>query len=188
MAGGATRCSASDSFLLAVVAIAMGYGIINDIITCRISWEYFLFGKGLSEKLGSTLPPDMRALSWEAGKIGLKASWTAGLIIGVALLMANNPSRRSERLPYRRLLSEVPIIFLACVACAIALGLAGYVGGLTRFSTDFQEMTRNHEFRPERFIAVFGIHLGAYAGGVIGTIVAVIRIRLARRAKGLNSA
>src|SRR4051812_7221483 len=57
------------AFLLAVVAIAMAYGVINDQVTSRISWEYFFYGKGLAEVLGPATPPDDARLSWEAAKV-----------------------------------------------------------------------------------------------------------------------
>ena len=42
-------------------------------------------------------------------------------------------------------------------------------------------MVRRNEFRPFRFMAVYGIHLGGYIGGAIGAVMAVISIRFARR-------
>src|SRR5437588_3921799 len=63
------------SFLLATIAVAMIYGVINDLITSRISWEYFYYGKELAGVLGPLIPPEPAKLSWEAGKVGLKATW-----------------------------------------------------------------------------------------------------------------
>lgn len=78
-------------FLVAGVALACGYGIINDQITSRISWEYFYYGKGLADVLGSRIPPDSKAMALAVVKVGIEATWTAGLIVSVALLIANNP-------------------------------------------------------------------------------------------------
>jgi len=55
-------------FLVAGVVLACGYGIINDQITSRISWEYFYYGKGLDEVLGPRIPPDSKALAWGSNK------------------------------------------------------------------------------------------------------------------------
>src|SRR5437763_16864125 len=74
------------AILLVAVLAAMAYGVINDLLTSRLSWEYFYYGKGLDSVLGPRTPPDPHRLAWEAGKVGLKATWTAGLVIGVAIL------------------------------------------------------------------------------------------------------
>jgi hypothetical protein len=34
-------------------------------------------------------------------------------------------------------------------------------------------MVQHDEFRPYRFMAVFGVHLGGYLGGLIGMMLAV---------------
>jgi hypothetical protein len=168
------------TFLVACVAVALVYGVINDQVTSRISWEYYAFGKGLAPVLGN-LPPDPRRLSWEAAKVGLKATWTVGLLIGVACLLANNPKRDLPQLPLPRLFGRVPMVLACAVACAAALGVAGWRGYLSAWSDDFRQMVRHDEFRPYRFMAVYGIHLGGYVGGAIGTVIAVISVRRARR-------
>jgi hypothetical protein len=164
-------------FLIAAVVVAMLYGAVNDSITSKISWEYFYYGKDLMQSLGPNTPPDPAALAWSAAAVGIKATWSAGLIVGVAMLMANNPKPGLPQLSYPRLLRLMPIIFLCCLACAMALGIGGYRGWLIGMSSDFGDMVRRDEFRPYRFMAVFGIHLGGYIGGLIGTVWAVICIR-----------
>ncbi len=43
-------------------------------------------------------------------------------------------------------------------------------------------LSANHWLAPYRFMATFGVHLGAYFGGLIGIITAVVRVvRLRRR-------
>ena len=51
-------------FLLASVLIALLYGVINDQLTSRLSWEYFYYGKDLAAILGPRTPPDPARLSW----------------------------------------------------------------------------------------------------------------------------
>ena len=169
-------------FLFIAVCIALIYGVINVQFTSRISWEYFYYGKGLSAILGDHTPPDSAQLSWEAAKIGLKATWTVGLLVGVAMLMANNPKLGLPQLTYPALLRQTSIIFLITFACAALLGMVGCKGGLTRMSDDFRQMVLRNEDRPYRFMAVYGIHLGGYVGGTLGTIWAVISVRLGRKA------
>ena len=168
------------SFLLACVAAALLYGIVNDQITTTISWEYFAYGKGVAEALPDA-PPNSPAFRWEAAKIGMKATWSAGLLIGVALLIANNPRRDRPQLSYRRLVCRLLVIFAIAAITAAALGLAGYFGLLARFSEDFRIMLEQDQWRPRRFMAVFGIHLGGYLGGLVGTAAAIARILRARR-------
>jgi hypothetical protein len=168
-------------FLLITVAAAMMYGILNDQITSRISWEYFYYGKKLADVLPAEPMPHPR-LYWEAVKIGAQATWTAGLIIGVVLLFANNPTKRWPQLSQAQLLRMLLVIFAITIACAALLGLAGYTGKLAIVSEDFAQMIRKNEMRPHRFLAVFGIHLGGYAGGLIGLLVTIPWILIKRRA------
>jgi len=154
--------------LLAAVAAALGYGVINDELTSRISWEYFYYGKELSRSLGPATPPDLHAMHWEAAKVGMKATWTAGLIFGVMLLLSNNPRRGRPQLRYRALLAWLPRILLTAAGCGAVFGVIGYFGGLTRFSEDFPLMVHDDLWRPRRFMCVYGIHLGGYIGGFAG--------------------
>jgi hypothetical protein len=169
------------AFLLAVTAVTLAYGAINDQLTSTLSWEYFYYGKGLSETLGDRTPPDPLALHLQAALVGLKATWSAGLLVGVALLLANNPRPSLPQLPYPRLLAKLPLIFAITVITACLFATAGYAGLFTHFSHDFHEMLRRDEFRPRRFMLVFGLHLGGYAGALLGTAAAVLQVRRERR-------
>jgi len=169
------------SLLLIAVAAALLYGAINDQLTVTISPEYFLYGKELSHVIGDN--PPMSQLRWEAAKIGLKATWTAGLIFGVVLLLANNPFRSLPRLRNRQLVMYLPMILLTAAACGVVGGLLGYYGYLTRLDSDFADMVAANIFRPRRFMCTWGVHLGGYVGGLAGTIAAVAGIVFQRRAK-----
>lgn len=168
-------------FLVAGVVLACGYGIVNDEITSRISWEYFYYGKGLDDMLGSRIPPDSKALAWAVIKVGIEATWTAGLIVSVALLIANNPRPNRPRLPYRRLLSQFGFVALIAVCCSVVLGVVGYLGGLIWISSDFRWLLHENLMRPSHFMCVFGIHLGAYLGGSLGVILSVRNVMVKRR-------
>jgi len=171
------------AFLLIAVVAAIAYGAINDQITSAISWEYFYYAKDLYKILGPTTPPDMRALHWQAAIVGAKATWTAGLIIGVALLLANNPMRDRPRLRNRQLLIYIPLIFLICVAFGVCFGFFGREGWLNFLSADFQDMARADIFRPRRFMTTWGVHLGGYVGGGVGTALAIRKIFSDRSAR-----
>ena len=169
-------------FLLFVVAVAILYAILNDQVTCSISWEYFYYhDPSMSEAIGPLnygQSPSPAAVHLAAIRLAAKDAWTAGLIIGVAMLFANNPSKRFPQLPYRRL-GRLAMLPLGCaILLSIVLGLAGWVGLLATF---FEEFIRYDVFRPQRYITVFAAHLGLYAGGLIGTIWAVIAVRVRRQ-------
>ncbi len=123
-------------FLLACVAAALLYGIVNDQITTTISWEYFAYGKGVAEILPAATS-NTAAFRWEVAKIGMKATWSAGLIVGVALLLANNPRRDWPRLTYRQLARYVPLVFGMTALTAIVLGIAGHCGAFLPISRRF---------------------------------------------------
>lgn len=168
-------------FLAVVSVAAMAYGAVNDRIGCSISWEYFYYGKGLDRELGPRVPPDSVALQWEACKIGLKASWSAGLIVGVVLLVANNPRRGRPQVPYKQLLVLLPLVLLATATGAALGGCAGARGWLAWTSHDLQMLSREDLFRPHRFMCVYGINLGSYVGGLLGTAWAALWIIRRRR-------
>ena len=143
-------------FLVGGTACAIVYGVVNDQVTASVAWEYFYYGKGLEGVLGAHTPPDSLALHWEAAKVGLKSSWSAGLLIGVALLLANNPRGTLPRLSYWRLMGHVPGVLAIAAGVSVMLALAGYMGWLTWVSSDFRALVRDDLFRPYRFMAVFG--------------------------------
>jgi len=168
-------------FLATCTAVAIAYGILNDQITSRISWEYFYYGKDLYPILGPQTPPDPIGLSIQALKIGIEATWSVGLIIGAAMLIANNPSRRGPQLPYRRLIARLPKILLITLLGATVFGFAGSQFYLNDISPDFKNITATNLWRPHRFMTVYGIHLGGYIGGALAVIFSFTSIHHERR-------
>ena len=168
-------------FLVVAVGLAMAYGFVNDFVASGISWEYFYYGKGLDGMLGPQVPPDSGALRWAACGVGLRATWSAGLIAGVAVLVANNPRRDRRQLAYRQLLILLPAIFAGAAVVAGIGAWCGANGCLAWTKTDIAAIVREDLFRPRRFMCVYGMNLGGYVGGLMGTVAAVIRIRRMRR-------
>jgi glucan phosphoethanolaminetransferase (alkaline phosphatase superfamily) len=171
------------SFLVICVLLALVYGLINDALTSSISWEYFYYGKDLAAQLGPQVPPDPMKLHLAAAVIGMKATWSAGLVIGVALLLANNPSRRLPRLRNRSLLRWLLLVLLLTLLFAAAGAIAGHFALPALWNSDFAAMFHRNEMRPRRFMTAYGIHLGSYIGGLLGMLAAAWRIRLQRRPK-----
>jgi hypothetical protein len=171
-------------FLLCAAGMALAYGLINDQITASISWEYFYYGKGLDAVLGPAIPPHARPFRLEVAKIALKSAWSAGLILGVALLIANNPRQDRPQLPYRTLMKLMLKLLIWPVSMAAVLGLLGYLGLFAAFSADLRDLVRQDLFRPARFMMVVGIHLGAYAGALVAMGAGILTVRKRRRAMG----
>ncbi len=163
-------------FLVLCVVVAMLYGVANDEVTSRISWEYFYYGKELAPIIGPRTPPNPAALDWQAARIGAAATWWAGLVIGVAILMANNPGHLHPQLPYMRLVARLPAIIGITALSAAILGLAGNRYWLNGASNFFQELAATNLWRPRHFMTVYGIHLGGYVGGAIATVFGVVGI------------
>jgi hypothetical protein len=170
-------------FLLICVAAAMVYGMLNDQITSDISWEYFYYGKELDKVLGPDIPPDRAAMRWQAAKIGAMATWSVGLILGVAILIANNPRRDRPQLAFRQLLKLLVPVIVITFAFAAIFGMLGWCGLLNWMGEDFRDLWRANVWRPRHFSATYGVHLGGYVGGSIGGIFAVARVITLRSAK-----
>lgn len=164
-------------FLLAAVAAAVMYGVVNDQITVTISWEYFFYGKELMNDLGPAVPPDEWGLRVGATVVGAKATWTVGLLGGAALLLANNPRPGRPCLGYGVLFR---LLGWTIVAAAGMGGLGGLLGYLGAFDGLFEHLLGPGLWRPERFMAAWGVHLGGYVGGV-GAVIAAVAAVVRRR-------
>lgn len=167
--------------LLSAVGVALVYGVVNDQITCRISWEYFFYGKGLFATLGTGDLSESQ-LQWEALKIGLKATWTVGLLFGVAVLFANNPRKSTPPLPDREIYRMLPLPLICAVLVAAILGAAAAL--LPDVAVPLvPDLTGMHfeKSRAVRYACVEAIHLGGYIGAAVGCVIVVRRILRRRK-------
>ncbi len=108
------------------------------------------------------------------------ARWLIGLLsglVGAALLIANNPGK-SARLSYRELLRQAWVVLAIAGTCAV-------LGALASGLADPLHLRKDVKFLGEpaatRFLFTWGAHAGSYAGGALGLIAGVVRVRRARR-------
>ena len=155
-------------FLAFTAAVAVLYAEVHDQITVTISPGYFVKAKGVR---GAFLRSDTAALA-------LKAAYGPGLIAGALLLIANNPSKRLEQLPYARLVRLVLVPLASAVVCAVAGGFVGRFAPPSEILDDARAT-----FQPgyvEKFLIVWGVHWGSYVGLALGTLVAIVLVRRSR--------
>jgi hypothetical protein len=109
------------------------------------------------------------------------------LLIGAAMLMANSVHRDKKFLAGRELYKLLACTLIWTIALATLGGLAGRLGAFNRLG-EFAYLRQHDMWRPIRFMSVWGIHLGAYTGGAMGTVWAVWRIWKERVALTLGDA
>ncbi len=155
------------AFLVAAVAGAMAYGLTTDMVTVTISPEYFIAHEDLSEDA-----VNLRAV---AAVVALKATWSGGLILGALLLLANSLPRRWPPLPMGRLYVRLLYVAAAAGACTLLGGAAAWSGWFDAL-LDIPEGVGMRSF-----MCVYWAHIGAYAGGVLGGLTAIVSVPLRRR-------
>ena len=167
------------AFLAICTLVALFYGAINDFVTFHISWQYFYFGKGISEG-----PPDSPFLQIKAILLGMKSSWTPGLLAGAVLLVVNNPTKKLNPLPFKYLYQQIPLLLIPPLLLSPVLGLLGYLQLLKEVMPDSQVLYDKPEiFQPARFMMVWGIHLGAYLGGIVSILWVALKVHFAKRSQ-----
>ena len=160
------------AFWLACGLLSALFAVGNDLVTSRLSEAYFALGKGLASD-------DPHQFMAEVVLLAIRAGFVAGLAIGGALLLANNPRRDWPQLPYGALARFMLVPLAAAVAVA-PLGAAWSSLDIQGLSSQLQQVLSPDEVRS--FLMVQRIHLGLYAGALLGTVGAVVRIRRQRRA------
>ena len=159
------------------LAAATGYGVVHDQITARICVEYFTVGH---DNPFPTESPTLLGLAW-----GVFATWWAGLIMGVALVVAARFGRRPKR-SAASLVKPVLLQLAIMAGFALLAGFAGFVaaklGGIV-LNADLAE--RLPQAKHAAFLACGAAHLASYwvgfvGGGVQMVIVFATRKRLTR--------
>lgn len=160
------------AFLGVVTLAAAAFGVGHDHATATISPEYFLDGKELAR--------DPRPFRVAVTLLAIRGTYWVGLILGVALLIANNPSPARLQLGYREL-ARLALLPLGLAVLAGALG-----GALFDLLDPFALRPAAREIAGPRaagrFLVVWGVHWGSYVGGALGGVAAVAAVRVRRGA------
>lgn len=154
--------------LFGITLVALVYALVHDAITWSISRDYFAIGKDLPAAARSFAP---------VVPLALEAGWTAGLAIGLALVVSNNPAPSLPRLGERALVDRA----LGVAAAAGCTALAGGLAGPTLLGDWAPDLASAGIADPRAFLIAQGAHLGSYAGGAAATLLAALEIRRTRR-------
>ncbi len=116
---------------------------------------------------------------------------SVGLIVGVLLLIANNPRKKRPQLPYGTLYRFVPLLLVSAALAAVAGGAIGNAGMLTWVFDGFADAETADILRRQSFMTAWGAHMGAYVGGALAALtsvamVVVFRKRLSNATKTKN--
>jgi hypothetical protein len=163
----------AGQIILLGISAAVVYGVLHDQVTARVCVEYFTIGH---PPVFATDDPTLLALGW-----GLLATWWVGLILGLALAVAARAGPRPRREP-RTLVRPVIILLLVSAACALVMGLGGFLMGQCGIFVLVEPLaSRVPRERHSLFLADLWAHSTSYAVGFIGGAVVCVRVWLGRR-------
>lgn len=161
--------------VLLVVVAAVGYGITNDMITVRVSLEYFTVGH---PPVFKTTSPTLLALGW-----GVLATWWVALPFGFLLAAVSQNGRKHPPLS-TRIVARLIIRLLAVMAlAALVSGAIGFVlanRDVLELPADVASAVR--ESQQDRFIAAWWAHGASYVVGVVGGLLIIALAWRMRRA------
>ncbi len=157
--------------------VAALYGVVNDQITVTLSPEYFSvfkraqFGPDLEAAGLSQSPVRVQAVL-----VGILATWWFGGLLGAVLSLAGLAGRRCP-LPTRDFLRAVLGIMLLTLCLSFFSFLAAYAAepAVKPTAEGWPFLTGIQAVRAA--FAVGWWHNAAYLGGLLGTILACVRIR-----------
>jgi hypothetical protein len=139
-------------------------GTLIDLITSRISPEYFTIGKGLG------FGPNLEIA---AALVGARAGFTAGVALTGSALVAAGPGARIGSGGTARLAAGCLVVALVSIASAAILGL---FGGWLQLRPAFLPMFfGGSQVERSRFVTVWWTHLGVYVGLLVGGVCLVWR-------------
>ncbi|MFP5438152.1 MAG: hypothetical protein ACLGH8_10225 [Bacteroidia bacterium] len=166
--------------ILLLSIVAGCYGILHDVITYKISHEYFTKFKfvqfGLIER-GSNLPVNIFQLLVFTG---WAATWWVGFIAGCIFGGAAFGLKKAGAMT-----GAIAKASLIMMGTAVLFGILGYnVGFFTEAPVDLTQLCYDCGTleNPDAFITAGYVHNFSYAGGFIGIILGVVSILKRRHA------
>jgi len=149
------------------IGAAVGYGIVHDMITARISIEYFTIGH---PRLFVTDDPTPHALAW-----GVLATWWVGLILGIPLTLAARRGRR-PKLAARDLLRPIGVLLVVMALCALLGAAIGLFGAERHWFVLFGALAQSVPAEKQvAFMTAGGAHSASYLVGFAGGVVLIIK-------------
>ena len=154
--------------LFAIVA----YGVAQDLVTTRVSLEYFTIGHA---GLFGTQSPTILAFGW-----GVVATWWFGVPIGLLFALTARFGQ-GQKVGVRDLVQPGLYLLLAVGILAILAGTAAYIAanaGAISLSARFAAQIPQDGHA--RFLAVAWAHTAAYGGGFVGAMLLAAWIWIVR--------
>jgi hypothetical protein len=148
-------------------------GVLLDNLTARLSPAFFVLEKGISPGPG---------FRYRVTELAFHAGLVAGVAVGGAYLIANNPKPGRQNLSYARLFRFAvrPMIGAFALAPIVSPLICLWDPlGMTTDLADLLTPSQSHWL-----VAVWGINIGMYLGGCLGAIWGVVGIRRARAVMG----
>jgi hypothetical protein len=158
-------------FILVAGAAGAAFGFVNDLITSSISPEYFIFGKGLK---------DGTDLRLRAGLFGVREGFSAGVIGGAICLFG---TRRKTAQPPAKIVYFLRMLWMpvaGAIVCAFLFPLSFSHFDPARLTPQLEGLVSAG--RISRFREVWWIHVGVYAGMILGLAALIRRALKARSA------
>jgi len=149
------------------IAAAVGYGMVHDQITARISIEYFTIGH---PRLFATDDPTPHALAW-----GVIATWWVGLLLGVPLAIAARRGAR-PKVAARELLRSIGVLLVVMALCALLGAAIGHFGAERHWFVLFGDLRERVPAETQvAFMTAGGAHSASYLAGFAGGVFLIVR-------------
>ncbi|MCH2224803.1 MAG: hypothetical protein MK066_08550 [Crocinitomicaceae bacterium] len=153
--------------------MAIGYGILHDLVTAHLCIEYFTIGH---PKIIQSESPIALAFFW-----GTIATWWVGLPMGT-LIACFSQLGKYPKLTFREAIQMILQLILVMFSLALIAGIIGFtltevrIIQLTPRLSDIIEPAQH-----SKFLAAGWAHGASYLIGIIGTAVLCRKIHVKRK-------
>ncbi len=160
--------------LLAVLA-AVSYGIAHDLVTVRVSMEYFTVGH---PPVFDTTSPTLLALGW-----GVAATWWVGLPLGFLLAAVSQNGRQHPPLSTQVVARLIVRLLAVMTAAAFLSGVIGFVlASCGQMEVPAEVALAVRASQQNRFMAAWWAHGASYVVGIVGGLGLIVSAWRMRRA------